>query len=80
MPVGFLGWEYPLEEGTAPHSVFLPEESHGQRTLVGYSPSGHKELDMTKATQHIHTHRIIKLDEVIHVKVLMESHLPVSTQ
>ena len=50
MPVGSLGWEYPLEEGMAPHSVFLPEESHGQRTLVGYSPLGHKELDMTKAT------------------------------
>ena len=28
--------------------VFLPEESHGQRSLVGYSPWGHKELDMTE--------------------------------
>jgi len=28
--------------------VFLPEESHGQRSPVGYSPWGHKELDMTK--------------------------------
>ena len=27
--------------------VFLPEEVHGQRILVGYSPWGHKELDMT---------------------------------
>ena len=26
-------------------SVFLPEKSHGQRSLVGYSPKGHKELD-----------------------------------
>ena len=25
--------------------VFLPGESHGQRSLVGYSPWGHKELD-----------------------------------
>ena len=31
-----------------PASVFLPGESHGQRTLVGSSPWGHKELDMTK--------------------------------
>ena len=30
--------------------VFLPGESHGQRSLVGYSPGGHKELDMTEAT------------------------------
>ena len=25
----------------------VPGESHGQRSLVGYSPWGHKELDMT---------------------------------
>ena len=29
--------------------VFLPGESHGQRSLVGYSPWGHKELDTTEA-------------------------------
>ena len=28
--------------------VFLPGESHGQRSLVGYSPRGHKESDMTE--------------------------------
>ena len=27
--------------------VFLPGEFHGQRSLAGYSPWGHKELDMT---------------------------------
>ena len=27
--------------------VFLPGESHGQRSLVGYSLWGHKELEMT---------------------------------
>ena len=30
--------------------VFLPGESRGQRNLVGYSPLGCKELDMTVAT------------------------------
>ena len=34
-----------------PTPVFLPEESHGQRSLVGYSPCGHKESDMTEATE-----------------------------
>ena len=29
-------------------SVFLPKESHGKRSLVGYSPWGCKELDTTK--------------------------------
>jgi len=31
-----------------PTPVFLPEESHGQRSLEGYSPWGHKESDMTE--------------------------------
>ena len=35
-----------------PTSVFLPGKSHGQRSLAGYSPGGHKESDMTE-----HTHR-----------------------
>ena len=33
-------------------SVFLPGESHGQRSLVGYSPWGHRELDTTEATKY----------------------------
>jgi len=36
----FLTWQ--------PTPVFLPGESHGQRSLAGYSPCGLKELDMTK--------------------------------
>ena len=43
-----LGWEDPLEEASEPPPVFLPGKSHGQRSLVGYSPQGHKELDMTE--------------------------------
>ena len=31
-----------------PTPSFLPEESHGQRNLVGCSPQGNKELDMTE--------------------------------
>ena len=36
--------------GGQPTPVFLPGESHGQRSLVGYSPWGCKELGMTEAT------------------------------
>ena len=31
-----------------PISVFLPGEYHGWRSLVGYSPQGHKESDTTE--------------------------------
>ena len=42
-----LGGEDPLEEGMTTHSNILAGESHGQRSLVGYSPPGRKELDRT---------------------------------
>ena len=32
----------------ATHSVFLPGESHGQRSLAGYSPWGRQESDTTE--------------------------------
>ena len=43
-----LGWEDPLEKGKLLTPVFWPGEFHGQRSLVGYSPLGHKELDVTE--------------------------------
>ena len=33
-----LGWEDPLGKGVATTPVFLPVESHGHRSLPGYSP------------------------------------------
>ena len=43
-----LGQEDPLEKGWQPTPVFLPGEFHGQKSLVGYSPQGHKESDTTE--------------------------------
>ena len=40
----------PQRRAQQPTPVFLPGELHGQRRLVGYSPWGHKESDMTKVT------------------------------
>ena len=45
MRVRSLGREDSLEQEMA---VFLPGEFHGWRNLVGYSPWGHKESDMTE--------------------------------
>ena len=44
-----LGQDDPLEEGVVTHSSILAWRipwTHGQRSLVGYSPWGHKESDM----------------------------------
>ena len=38
MQVQSLGGEDSLEEGMAATPGFLPGESHGQRSLAGYSP------------------------------------------
>ena len=37
-----------------PTPVFLPGKSHGQKSLAGYSPWGHKESDMTEELTPIH--------------------------
>ena len=39
-----------LEKEMATHSIFLPGESQGQRSLVGCGLWGCKELDTTEAT------------------------------
>ena len=43
-----LGWEDPLEKEMATHSNILAWRSPGQRSLVGYSLWGCKELDITE--------------------------------
>ena len=39
--------DIPWRREWEPTQVFLPGESHGQRSLVGQSPWGHKESGMT---------------------------------
>ena len=51
MQVRSLSQEDPLEKEMATHSSILAEEFHGQRSLVGYSPWGHKMLDSTEQLQ-----------------------------
>ena len=43
-----LGWEDPLKKGTATHTSILAWRIPGTVDLVGCSPWGHKELDMTQ--------------------------------
>ena len=52
-----LGQEDPLEKEMAIHSVFLPGESQGQKSLVGYSPRGRKESDTTEQL-HLHLSKV----------------------
>ena len=49
-----LGWEDPLEEENGnPLQYSYLKILHGQRSLAGYSPKGHKESD---TTEQLNTH------------------------
>ena len=50
MWVQSLGWEDLLEESMAMHASILAWRISWTEEPVGYSPWGHKELDMTEAT------------------------------
>ena len=49
---GFKSWigKIPWRRAWKSMSVFLPGESHRQRSLGGYSPWGHKESDTIETT------------------------------
>ena len=49
---GFNPWirKIPWSSKWRPTPVFLPRESHGQRSLAGYGPWGHQELAVTEVT------------------------------
>ena len=53
--VGKISWKRAWQ----PTLIFLPGEFHGERSLAGYSPWGHKESDITEqlTCTHIHTHK-----------------------
>ena len=59
---GFDPWvrKIPWRIKWQPTPVFLPGESYGRRSLVGYSPQGHKESD---TTEWLHLHSATKEKE-----------------
>ena len=52
MQIRSLSLEDPWRRRWQPTPVFLPGESHGERSLAGYSLWGCKESDVTEATEH----------------------------
>ena len=54
----------PWKRAWQPIPVFLPGESHGQRSQVGYSPWGHTELALTEATKPS-THSVLTLERKV---------------
>ena len=55
-----------------PTSVFLPEESHGQKSLAGHGPWGHRESDSTVVTDHAYIYIYIYIYIIIISRLLVE--------
>ena len=60
---GFNPWnpwvgKIPWRRAWQPTPVFLPGESHGQRSLAGCSPWDHKESDVPETNWHACTHAV----------------------
>ena len=56
--VGKIPWRKKWQ----PTPVFLPGESHGKRSLVGYRPQGCKDADTTEVTQHAQMNENLEKD------------------
>ena len=60
----FSPWvgKIPWRRAWKPTPVFLSGKSHGQRSLVGYSPWSHTDTDMT---EQLSAHSIQKIENII---------------
>ena len=61
----------PWKRAWQPTPVFLSGESHGQRTLAGYSPWGRRELDVTEVTYLARTRTVGLLETKFFILVVM---------
>ena len=68
--VGSLGGKIPWKSIWQPTPVFSPEKSHWQRGLVGYSPWGRRESDLTEHTHTMIFAEFVSLCNRLHKTVL----------
>ena len=55
-----------------PAPVFLPGESHGQKSLAGYSPGGCTKSDMAEVTE-THMHVCIHIYYITHTSIIIKN-------
>ena len=70
-----LGWEDSLEKEMAIHSSTIAWKSHGQRSLVGYSPWSRKKSDTTEPLHFYISILIFSRDYFVLVQLYLGLHL-----
>ena len=73
-----LGWEDLLEKEMQSIPVLLPGESQGQRSLVGCSPWGRKESDMTERLHFTSLH-FPQILNVINTMIICRDYIKAET-
>ena len=67
----FLGREDPWSWKWQPIPIFVPGKSHGQRSLAGYSPWGHKRARHDSVTNHHHHHSSLIVRPWVRTKTVL---------
>ena len=62
----------PWRRAWQPTTVFLSGESHGQRSLAGYSPWGQKESDTTEVAEQAHMRAYLHISMSWNIKQLLK--------
>ena len=66
----------PRRRAWQPSPLFLPGESHGQRSVVGYSPWCPRELNMTEVTERAHMpHIYAYIYTYTHIYIQNDAHM-----
>ena len=61
-----------MRKAWQPTPVFLPGESHGQKSLAGYSPGGCTKSDMAEVTE-THMHVCIHIYYITHTSIIIKN-------
>ena len=67
--IGIMSLYSSMEKEMEPTPVFLPRESHGQRSLVGYGPWGRTESDTTEVGHYFQSNSL----KIVHFLVALST-------
>ena len=74
---GSLGQKIPWMRKWQPTPALLPGKCHGERSLEGYSPWGHKESDVTERLNNNNKEMYCIISVILHILGLLSKTFPI---